>query len=127
VRACVTAVIVLALGACAGAPSGGTLPAAKPSPGHSLAPGTIGAVVEPAEGGVRIKALDPEGPAVQAGLRTGDLILRYNGTALKDVRDFNHRVMRSRPGSVARLSLQRGTQALSAEIEVKQLRTAVRL
>ena len=84
-------------------------------------------MVEPAEGGVRVNALDPQGPAVQAGLRTGDLIVRYNGNALQDVRDFNHRVMRSRPGSVARLSLQRGTQAFSAEVEVKQLRTAVQL
>jgi S1-C subfamily serine protease len=125
VRACVAAVIVLALGACAGAPP--APPAPKASSGRSLAAGTIGAVVEPAEGGVRIKALNPEGPAVQAGLRTGDLIVRYNGTALKDALDFNRRVMRSRPGSVARLSLQRGTQAISAEVEVKQLRTAVQL
>ena len=124
-RACVAVVIVLALGACAGAPS--TPPAPKAPPGRSLAPGTIGAIAEPADGGVRVKALDPEGPAVQAGVRTGDLIVRYNGSALRDVRDFNQRVMRSRPGSVARLSVQRGTQAFSAEVEVKQLRTAVRL
>lgn len=128
-RAPILVIAIFVLAACAGAQTDrASAPApATASAGRSIVPGTIGAVVEAAAQGVRIQALDPEGPATRAGLRPGDLVVGYDGVAIASVRDFNSRVSRSSPGTVVRLSAQRGTQSFTAEVRVKQLRTGARL
>jgi predicted metalloprotease with PDZ domain len=49
-------------------------------PGHSI----IGVQLEPAgdAAGARVREVSPEGPAAEAGIRSGDVIVALNGTAL---------------------------------------------
>ena len=89
-------------------------------------PATIGALVERSADGVRIVAVNPSGSAARAGLRPGDVVLRYNDTALADERQFNALVLDSRPGEVAHVQAMRGGKRFSAELTVQELDTMPR-
>ena len=124
----VSAALILAVAACATPPEQGapaTSGARKEAP-RSLLPGTIGAVVEPAEGGVRVQALDQDGPGARAGLQVGDVIMRCANAPVATTRDFNQRVLATRPGGRLRLDVRRNAQPLRLDVDVVQLRTALR-
>lgn len=121
-------ILLAALAACATPPEQGTSTASsgpKEAP-RSLLPGTIGAVVEPAEGGVRVQALDQDGTAARAGLQVGDVIVRCANVPVATTRDFNQRVLATRPGGRLRLDVRRNAQPLRLDVDVVQLRTALR-
>jgi len=44
----------------------------------------IGVQLEPSAGGARVREVSPGGPAAEAGIHVGDLIVAVNGTDLKD-------------------------------------------
>jgi S1-C subfamily serine protease len=98
-------------------------PKAPPRHGSfdSPIPGTIRAFAETAAAGVRVVALAPSGPAARAGLQVGDIILRYNGTALTSERHFDRLVLDSPPGSTARLVVNRGGRSLTVDVPVEEL------
>ena len=62
------ALLLLVVAACSGTP--------PRSDTGSVVPGSIGAIVDATAAGVRVRELDPDGPAARAGLRAGDLITR---------------------------------------------------
>jgi S1-C subfamily serine protease len=93
---------------------------------ESVVPGSIGVLVMRGRSGVVVAAVDQDGPAAQAGLRVGDIILRYNGEAVADPRQFNRLVVESRPGSLARLQLLRDGGLRFIEVPVEELLTAPR-
>ncbi|RMB04515.1 Do family serine endopeptidase [Eilatimonas milleporae] len=67
-------------------------------------------------GGVLVDALFPGGPAAQAGLNPGDVILSLNGREIIDEQGLNYRVATLREGEAATLAvLQNGALA---EVEV---------
>ncbi len=43
-----------------------------------------GLVYERADGGMRVKTVDPGGPAEKAGIQVGDLMLTMNGASFSD-------------------------------------------
>lgn len=94
---------------------------------ESLLPGTIGVVVQVSPKGVTVASMRPQGAAERAGLRKGDTIVRYNGTAVKSAREFNRLVLDSPPGSVAELELLRGGESRRLEMRVRQLDTMPRV
>lgn len=113
------AVVALVMAGCASAPT--------PRPGaDSLLPGTIGIVVERAPAGVVVSAIGKESPAAAAGLRVGDIIVRYNGAAVSDPRQFYRLVVDSRPGSVARVEVLRDGVPHAVQVPVKQIDTTPR-
>ena len=48
-----------------------------------------------------------EGPARDAGLRIGDVVLRLNGTTIESVDDFSTKVEAQEPGTVIRVLVHR--------------------
>ena len=85
-----------------------------------MVPGTIGVLVTRAPGGVLVTE------SLSAGLRPGDVVLRYNGEAIVDPRQFYRLVIDSRPGSVARVEVLRDGAARAVDVPVEQLDTALR-
>jgi S1-C subfamily serine protease len=123
-KACV--VVCAALAACASEPRPGpaTPPAATAS---SLLPGGIGIFTKRALAGVVVAEVKEEGAAASAGVRVGDVLLRYNGSPVNSVRDFNRLVLDSPPGSIVRLGVERGGQVREVEVPVRELDTMPRV
>jgi len=77
--------------------------------------------------GARLEAVTPGGPAAKAGLKAGDVITRFNGTALAGVRAEDEEesgpgrklVMLARtltPGDTVRIEYRRGADAKKATV-----------
>lgn len=94
---------------------------------ESVVPGSIGVLVRRERSGVAVIAVRKDSPAAAAGLRVGDIIVRYNGEAVVDPRQFNRLVIASSPGSVARLELMRDGSPHYLEVPVEQLVTMPRV
>ncbi len=63
---------------------------------------------DPFKIGVRVEEVVPGGPAQQAGLRPGDLVVGWNGETLQSPEDLRRRVESSAPGTIAALVWVRG-------------------
>lgn len=74
-----------------------------------------------------VAAVRKDSPAARAGVRAGDVVLRYNGEALTSSRHFYRRVLDSRPGSLARLELLRDGAVQAIELPVEQIDTMPRV
>ncbi len=57
--------------------------------------------------GVIIAQVVPGSPADKAGLKVGDIIVEYNGEKLKDARDLQFKVMKTKPGTKVELKVIR--------------------
>ena len=66
--------------------------------------------------GVLINGVLQNGPAAQAGIRPGDLVLQVAGQAVVDVPDLLTRVAALTPGQPARILLQRGAKQLEVNV-----------
>jgi S1-C subfamily serine protease len=82
--------------------------------------------------GARIEAVTPGGPADDAGLKAGDIVTKFNGTALGGVRDEDEEVSgpgnklvelahELEPGDTARVEYRRGTENKTATIIAEDL------
>lgn len=69
-------------------------------------------------GGVLVSSVDGAGPAAEAGLRQGDIILRYKGTSVESVDDLAERVRQSEPGETATVSAWRSGRERSFKVEL---------
>ena len=110
------------LAACAPQPE----PASPASEPLSLLPGSIGLLAKGARGGVVVAEVQKEGAAVSAGVQPGDLVLRFNGVPVSNVREFNRLMLGSPPGSTARLVLQRAGELREVELPVREVDTTPR-
>lgn len=88
----------------------------------SVVPATIGVVVTREPAGVTVVALRGA-----SELRTGDVVLRYNGVPITDARQFYRLVLDTPPGSVARLDIRRQGAERVIEVPVEELETARRI
>lgn len=61
----------------------------------------------PAQSGIRITAIEPQGPAAAAGLLPRDLIVAVNGQPTDDPNSFSRVVGRTRPGQELRVEIVR--------------------
>ncbi len=55
--------------------------------------------------GVLLKSVYPGGPAAQAGLKTGDVVLSVDGAEVDDMQSLNYRIATRKPGDVVRLKV----------------------
>ena len=113
------ALLLLTVAACASTP--------PRSDTGSVVPGSIGTIVEATAAGVRVRELDPDGPAARAGLRAGDLIIRCDDEPVTTTRAFNRCVLATPPGRRVRLDVVRDERTLAVDVNVIQLGTALRV
>lgn len=66
--------------------------------------------------GILVSQIQPDSPALSAGLKQGDVIMRLNDVALKDVSDLRNRVALINPGTKAILHIIR--EGREKEIEL---------
>jgi serine protease Do len=69
------------------------------------------------ERGALVAAVTPNGPAANAGLKQGDVVLSLNGSEVKQLRDLPRLVAGNAPGSTANLTVWRNRQ--QTELQVK--------
>lgn len=76
------------------------------------------------ERGVEITTVQDDGPAAKAGLKTGDVVLEFNGERVEGTEQFVRMVRETPPGRQVKLLVSRGgaTQTLSATIGKRQTR-----
>lgn len=96
-------------------------PGAALSVRDSLLPGSIGLIAVSRPEGVTVEAVRCAGAAAAAGMRPGDRVVRYNGVAVGSVRELNRLVLRSHPGSRARVEVLRNGTLHVLEIPVHEL------
>jgi serine protease Do len=76
--------------------------------------------------GVLVSRVVAESPAERAGLREGDVILRYQGQAVNEVR-LRNAIAVTRPGTRANLEVRRGEQTLALSTEIGDFSASVSL
>jgi serine protease Do len=72
----------------------------------------------PREWGTVITDVVPGGPAEQAGLQIGDLVLSLNGKPMENARQFNVNLYQRPAGGSVTLEIQRGTARSSVVVKV---------
>ncbi len=71
------------------------------------------------EEGILITRIEPDGPAAEANLRVGDLIIEVDGREVRSVSTFAELVGRKTVGKVLRLLIQRKSTLLYTTVPVK--------
>lgn len=69
--------------------------------------------------GVRITAVAEESPAERAGLRTGDVLLNWEGEPVSDPRALESLLRAAEPDSRVRLDVQRGDSAFEVAVDLR--------
>ena len=69
--------------------------------------------------GLLITRIDPGGPAAEANLRVGDLIVEADGKGVDSVREFEEAVGKLPSGKVLRLLIQRKSTLLYTTVKLK--------
>jgi serine protease Do len=70
------------------------------------------------EEGVLIAQVEPDSPASKAGLRSGDIVLEYNGKEIKSPEDLSIAVADTKVGSSAKLKVMRDGKTLTLDASV---------
>ncbi|HYL76605.1 MAG TPA: PDZ domain-containing protein [Bryobacteraceae bacterium] len=75
--------------------------------------------------GVEITRVESDSPAEKAGLKTGDVILEYNGQRVEGMEQFGRLVRETPPGREVKLQISRGgsTQTIAATTATRKVRT----
>ncbi len=78
----------------------------------------------PRSSGVLVSRVESGGPAAQAGIQAGDIILKFNGKAVENTGDLSYRVGETRPGMRATVSVWRKGKIHHLPITVAQEQSA---
>ncbi|HEU4935983.1 MAG TPA: trypsin-like peptidase domain-containing protein [Vicinamibacterales bacterium] len=69
---------------------------------------------------VLIISLEPDGPAIEAGLRQGDLIVSFDGIPVENLDELHRFLTEARIGTRTRIGVLRGTGRLDVEVPVRE-------
>lgn len=69
-------------------------------------------------GGVLITSLEPDGPAAQAGVRDGDIIVSLDVEAIARIDDLYRALTQARIGSTATLGILRDTRRIDLDVSI---------
>jgi serine protease Do len=72
------------------------------------------------EAGVEITVVEPDSPAEKAGLRVGDIVLRYNGQRVEGNEQFARLVRETPAGREAKIDISRGGAVQTVTVRVAQ-------
>jgi serine protease Do len=72
----------------------------------------------PRAAGALVSAVEPDGPAAQAGIQQGDVIVRFNERGVENSADLPRIVAAARPGAQAGVDLYRNGTALTLSVVV---------
>jgi Zn-dependent M28 family amino/carboxypeptidase len=64
------------------------------------------------EGGVLLSGVRSGGPADQAGLKGGDVIVKFDGVRIDNIYDYTYALRSRKPGQSVRITVKRGSQEL---------------
>jgi S1-C subfamily serine protease len=70
---------------------------------------------------VRVESLEPGGPAVRAGIETGDVIIGYDGEEVAGVDELHRLLSAERIGKATRVTLLRRTQKLELPVQAAEM------
>jgi serine protease Do len=86
--------------------------------GMEVTPERVKALNLKEERGVEVSSVDEEGPGAKAGLKSGDVVVEFNGTPVQGTAQFQRMVSEMPPGRQVKLTVWRNgaTQTLTATI-----------
>ena len=70
--------------------------------------------------GAMVMSVDPTGPGSAAGMRQGDLIVKWNGERIRDVRTLLRALGPDSVGQTAKLSLLRGGEPIEVALTIAE-------
>lgn len=70
------------------------------------------------DAGILVSEVEADGPAAKAGLKAGDVILKFNGSAVTDSRSFREQVRKADAGSEATLTVSREGRSLDLTVKL---------
>lgn len=75
----------------------------------------------PIDHGVLIVGLTPNGPAVRAGLKPGDIIVQVNNKSVNDLASLSDALLSKKPGESVTVQIYRGNQQLTVNVTLGEL------
>jgi hypothetical protein len=66
--------------------------------------------------GMRLMGVRPDSPADKGGLKTGDVIVEFGGTPVKDLYSYTDALYAHKPGDVVKVVVLRGTQRVELNV-----------
>ena len=70
------------------------------------------------EGGVRVSEVTDDSPAKEAGIVSGDVIIKVNGDIVKEFSDLSNLVDASEPGDILKVTVYRQGQEIEMEVKI---------
>ena len=74
-----------------------------------------------APGGIIVSTVAPEGPADEAGIEPGDVIVAYAGDPVEDSLDLQRRVVGTRPGTDVAVEVVRNGEPVTLDVTIGEL------
>jgi serine protease Do len=65
--------------------------------------------------------VEPKGPAAKAGVKSGDVVLEFNGKAVRDSRQLKLQVAQTKPGLTVPVKVLREGSTRTLEVTLKEL------
>jgi putative serine protease PepD len=88
--------------------------------GHMVSHAYLGVHTTNWTGGARVASLSLRGPAARAGLRSGDVVTRFDGKSVSDAAGLSALVNDHKPGDRTRLSVRRRGRELALTVTLGQ-------
>jgi Zn-dependent M28 family amino/carboxypeptidase len=70
--------------------------------------------------GVKIGAVSPGSPAEKSGLQTGDIIVKFEDTPIKSLRDYSNALKTKQPGDVVKIEYIRDGEHKTVQLELAE-------
>jgi serine protease Do len=68
--------------------------------------------------GCRLERVDTNSPAARAGLKVGDIVVKFNDQTIKDSDSFQQSLARVRPGTEVTLQIKRDNEEMSVRVTI---------